>query len=80
MNDNFYDPIIAEVRKNREAILAEFDGDMGKLQKSLAAERPKWEAMGFRYETEEERQARLAWRRQQDEELAQKIAAVQPIS
>ena len=76
MTDEFYDPIVAEVRQTRERILAEFGGDMGKYQESLAAERPKWEAMGFRYVTEEERQARLAWRRQQDEELAQKIAAL----
>jgi len=74
MNDRFYDPIVAEVRKNREELLAEFDGDIDKLHEHLAAQRPKWEAAGFRYETENETQARLARRRRQEKELAQRVA------
>jgi hypothetical protein len=76
MNDGFYDPIVAEVRKNREELLAEFDGNMKKFREDLAKQRPKWEAMGFRYETEEERQARMAWSKKEREELDRKIAAV----
>ena len=76
MNDKFYDPIVAEVRRNREAILAKFDGDMDKYSVYLKSKRPEVEAAGLRYETEEERQARLAWRKQQDEEFVQKIAAL----
>jgi hypothetical protein len=70
------DPIVAEVRRNREALLAEFDGDIKKLDAHLEAKQSQREAAGFRYVTEEERQARLAWRKKQDEELVQKIAAL----
>lgn len=76
MNDGFYDPIVAEVRKNREELLAEFDGDIIELHKHLAEQRAKWEALGFRYETQEERKTRLMWREQQEEELMRKIAKV----
>ena len=76
MNDEFYDPIVAEVRKNREELLAEFGGDTKKLREYFATQRPVWEAAGFHYETEEERQARLAWSRQQREELNRKLAAL----
>ena len=53
------DPIVAEVRKNREKLLAEFDGDINKLRTHLAEQRPKWENLGFHYETVAERQARF---------------------
>jgi hypothetical protein len=76
MNIQFHDPIVAEVRKTREDLLAEFDGDMNKLHQYLAKQQPVWEAAGFRYVTEEERQTRLAWRRKQDEDLALKILAL----
>ena len=59
------DPIVAEVRRNREAMLAEFDGDTKKLTAYLESKRPELEAAGFHFVTEEERQARLAWNRQQ---------------
>ena len=62
----FYeDEIIAEVRKNREELLAEFDGDGRKLTEYLISQRPIMEAAGVRYETDEERQARFEWNRQQ---------------
>jgi len=74
MSSGFHDPIVAEVRRNREKILADFGGDTKKLSAYLKSKRPEMEAAGFRFVTEEERQARLAWRRQQEEELAQRVA------
>ncbi|MDR2589572.1 MAG: hypothetical protein LBC71_01095 [Oscillospiraceae bacterium] len=76
MSDRYNDPIVAEVRKNREELLAEFDGDTKKLTAYLVAKRPQRIAAGFRYETAEERQARFAWSRQQQEILEQKLASV----
>ena len=64
MNKTFYDPIIAEVRKNREAMLAEFDGDTKKLTAYLDSKWSDWEAIGFRYETPEAREIRLEEKRQ----------------
>jgi hypothetical protein len=76
MNDKFYDPIVAEVRKNREELLAEFDGDTKKLTAYLIAKRPKRKAAGVRYETEAERQVRFAWSLEQQEIMERKIASV----
>ncbi len=76
MNNTFQDPIVAEVRKNREEMFAEFGGDVGRLHRYLAEQQPTWEAAGFHYETEEKRQARIAWKKQQNEERARKIASV----
>jgi hypothetical protein len=67
MNERFYDPIVAEVRKNREELLAEFDGDIKKLTAYLESKRSEMEAAGLRFESEEKRQARLAWNRQRRE-------------
>jgi hypothetical protein len=61
MNEKFYDPIIAEVRKNREDLFAEHDSDINKLIAYIVSERPKKKAAGVHYETEEERQARFTW-------------------
>jgi hypothetical protein len=76
MNKNYYDPIVEEVRKNREDMLAEFDGDTRKLTAYLISKRAEREAAGCRYVTAEERQARLAWNRQRQETIAQKLANV----
>jgi hypothetical protein len=76
MNEKFYDPIVAEVRKNREELLAEFGGDTKKLTEYLAAKRPAREAAGVRYETADERQARLAWSRQQEEAENRRVASL----
>lgn len=54
------DPIVTEVRKNREKLLEKFDGDINKLRTHLDEQRPKWEDLGFRYETVAERQSRFA--------------------
>ena len=70
------DPIVAEVRRNREAMLAEFDGDIRKLDVYLESKRPEREAAGFRYVTEEERQARLEWNRQRQAEIDRRLASV----
>jgi len=74
MNDRFYDPIVAEVRKNREDLLAEFDGDTKRLTAYLKTKRPEMEAAGLRFETSAERQARFEWSQQQQEALNKKIA------
>ena len=76
MNKRFNDPIVAEVRKNREDLLAEFDGDTEKLTAYLVAKRPQRIAAGFRYETAAEREARFALSRQQQEALERKLASV----
>jgi hypothetical protein len=76
MNSNSCNPIIAEVRQNRKALLAGFGGDGEKLSEYLKSKRPEIEAAGLRYETAEERQARFAWQEKQDAELARKIASV----
>ena len=67
------DPIVAEVRRNREAMLAEFDGDTKKLTAYLESKRPEMEAAGFRFESEEKRQVRIAWSRQQRELNRRKV-------
>ena len=76
MAEQFYDPIVAEVRKNREEIFASFDYDMEKYHQYLDSKRPEWEAAGFRFETEEKRQARLAWNRQQREAEERRVASL----
>ncbi|MDR2599262.1 MAG: hypothetical protein LBC73_03200 [Oscillospiraceae bacterium] len=76
MNEKLYDPIVAEVRKNREDLLAEFNGDTKKLSAYLKTKRPEMEAAGLRFETAAERQARFAWSQQQEEILERKLASV----
>ena len=76
MNEKYFDPIVAEVRKNREDMLAEFDGDTTKLIAYLETKRPFREAAGCRYITAEERQVRLAWNRQRREADSRKLASI----
>ena len=76
MNKKYYDPIVAEVRQNREDMLAEFDGDTKKLTAYLEAKRPARIAAGCRYVTAEERQARLEWNKQRKETISRKLASV----
>ena len=76
MNEVFIDPIVAEVRKNREEWFAEFDYDVSKLHAYLESKRPEWEAAGAHYVTEEERQARLEWNRQRSEAEERRIASL----
>jgi len=52
----YLDEIVAEVRKNREELLAEHGGIEAYL-KYLDEQRPKMEAMGFKYATKEELEA-----------------------
>ena len=68
------DPIVAEVRKNREEWFAEFDYDAIKFQDYIREQQAKNKAAGVRYMSEEERQARLAWKRQQKEDENRRIA------
>jgi len=74
MSERFDDPIVAEVRKNREDLLADFDGDTKKLSAYLKSKRSEIETAGLHYETEGKRRARLAWNRQQQEDLARRVA------
>ena len=76
MSENFYDPIVAEVRKNREEWFAEFDYDADKLMAYIESKRPEREAAGIRYETESERQARFEWNRQQQEAEDRRVASL----
>ena len=76
MNEKYYDPIVAEVRKNREDMLAEFGGDTKKLIAYLEDKRPEMEAAGFHFVTAEERQARLEWNKQRKETISRKLASV----
>jgi len=70
----YEDSVVAEVRQNREKLLADFDGDRRKLSEYLVSQRPAMEAAGVRYETEEERHARFAWNRQQKEIEESRVA------
>ena len=72
MDERYDDPIVAEVRRNRAELLADFGGDMEKLSAYLKSKRPEREAAGVHYETEEEAQARMAWSRQRRERAAQR--------
>ena len=76
MNEKHYDPIVAQVRRYREDMLAEFGGDTKKLTAYLESKRSMREAAGGHYVTTEERQARLTWNRQQREVENQKLASI----
>jgi hypothetical protein len=49
----FYDPVIAEVRKNREKLLEMYGGIDG-LHKHMDEERPKLEEEGWHFVADEE--------------------------
>lgn len=49
----YYDPILAEVRKNREKLLEKYGGIDG-LHKHMDEERPRLEREGWRFVTGEE--------------------------
>ena len=88
--DTWQDPVVTEVRKNRETIYEEYGGDMRKYEEHLQeldydvkkylnyleSKRAEWEAAGIRYETKEEREARFAWNRQQRETEDRRLAAI----
>ena len=68
------DPIVAEVRKNREEWFAEFDYDAKRFQEYIREQQAKNKAAGVRYMSEQERQARLAWKQQLREDENRRIA------
>ena len=68
--------IITEVRKNRAELLAEYGGNAKKLIEHIISQRPAMEAAGWRYETNEEFEARKAWQKKQREEEQRKIEAI----
>jgi hypothetical protein len=76
MDNVFFDPIVAEVRKNREELLADFGGDIKKLDEHIESKRAMRKAAGVRYETADERQARITWNRQRREAEDRRIAAM----
>ena len=80
MSEKYHDPIVAEVRRNREAMLAEFDGDTKKLTEYLKSKRPELEAAGFHYETEEERRVRIEQSRRRREAEERRIAELMALS
>lgn len=71
------DPIVAEVRKNREEWFAEFDYDATKLHEYMEKQRPILEASGYHFETDKEREARTAWKQQREEEENRRTASLQ---
>jgi len=72
------DSIIAEVRKNRTELLAEFDDDAKKLIEHLIAQKPAMEVAGWKYETETELETRKALHRQQREIELKRIESLLP--
>ena len=70
------DPIVAEVRKNREEWFAEFDYDAIKFQEYMREQQTRNKDAGIRYISQEDRQARLAWKQQQREEENRRIASL----
>jgi len=70
------DPIVAEVRKNREEWFAEFDYDIKKFQNYIREQQVKNKAAGVRYMSEDNRQAHLKWKRQQREDENRRIAVL----
>jgi hypothetical protein len=48
------DPIVADVRRNREALLADFSGDIHKLIQYLKEQSPKKDAAGWKAVTIDE--------------------------
>jgi len=76
MNEKFHDPIVAEVRKNREEMLAGFNGNTKKLTEYIDLKRSEIEAAGLRYETPEERQNRLTRNRKRREMEERRVASM----
>jgi len=72
----YEDLVVTEVRQNREALLAEFNGDAHRLNEHLIAQQSIVEAVGVHYETNDERQTRIAWRRQQEEVENRRVAGL----
>jgi hypothetical protein len=70
------DSIITEVRKNRADIINEYDGDTKKYLVFLISQKPVMEAEGWRYESEAELDARIAWHKQQREAEQLRIKAI----
>ena len=76
MNNDFFDPIVAEVRQNREELLQSFGGDIQKLDTHMKTQRAKWKAAGFDYESEADRQTRIARHREYQEAERKRIANI----
>jgi hypothetical protein len=76
MNNYEEDYIVSEVRKNRAELLSEFGGDTKKLIDYLISQRPKMEAAGWQYETENELAARKEWHRRQRDTEQRRMEAI----
>jgi hypothetical protein len=62
----YYDPIVAEVRRYRAELLEEYGGWEG-YRKHQEEDRPRLEAAGWRFETPEEREVRIARHKRSEE-------------
>jgi len=69
--------ITAEVRRNREALLDRFDGDIHRMNEYFIAQQTINMSTGDCYETADEREARFAWNMRQRETQEQRIALLQ---
>jgi Skp family chaperone for outer membrane proteins len=59
-NSIWEDPIVAEVRRNREAIFDEYGGDMKRYQTHLQELEKELKAQGWKFETPDKLEARKA--------------------
>ncbi|MCL2220352.1 MAG: hypothetical protein FWC23_09545 [Chitinispirillia bacterium] len=57
-NERPYDDPVDEVYRIREETMEEFGWDLKKYHAYLNAQQPQWEAMGFKFLTEEEYQVK----------------------
>ena len=55
--NKWVDPIVADVRRNRESLLADFGGDIHELLQSLKKRHPVMESTGWKAVTIEEVEA-----------------------
>jgi len=62
------DPVVAEVRTNREAIYESFGGDMKRYEEHLRQLESDLKSQGWEYEPKESIESRKALHRQQLEE------------
>ena len=74
------DSVIAEVRKSRTELLADFGGDTEKFIEHLIAQRPAMEVAGWKYETEAELETRKKLHRQKEEMELRRIESLLPES
>ena len=75
-HDTWQDPVVTEVRKNRETIYEEYGGDMRKYEEHLQELESDLKAKGWKVDAIENLEARKALHRQQQDLEYRKIAAL----